>query len=104
METEHAPELETKTDSPDVAGCPAPVCSPVVEWRKGVLRVRDKDDLDCTDLHILTIDGRTVLRAIVPSHGLGLPVSDKDRKLIGQAIADYLANTQGLASPAGSEL
>jgi hypothetical protein len=64
--------------------------SPVVEWQKGVLRVRDKDDLDCTDCYVLTIDGRTVLRAIVPSHGLGLPVSDADRKLIGQALADYL--------------
>lgn len=68
--------------------------SPVVEWKTGVLRVRDKDDLDCTDIHVLSIDGRTVLRAIVPAHGLGDPVSDADRKIIGQALAEYLATSQ----------
>lgn len=57
-----------------------------------MLRVHDKADLDCTDVHLLTIDGRTVLRAIVPAHGLGEPVSDADRKLIGQALSEYLAN------------
>lgn len=72
----------------------APSGSTVVAWQKGVLRVHDKDDLDCTDVHVLTIDGRTVLRAIVPVHGLGDPVSDTDRKLIGQALAEYLANDQ----------
>lgn len=72
----------------------APIGSPVVAWQKGILRVHDKDDLDCTDVHVLTIDGRTVLRAIVPVHGLGDPVSDADRKLIGQALAEYLANNK----------
>lgn len=75
-------------------GLPAPICSPVVAWQKGMLRVHDKDDLDCTDVHLLTIDGRTVLRAIVPVHGLGEPVSDADRKLIGQALSEYLANLE----------
>ena len=81
------------TQSP--AELAAPPCSPVVAWQKGILRVHDKDDLDCTDVHVLTIDGRTVLRAIVPVHGLGDPVSDEDRKLIGQALAEYLANAAG---------
>ena len=82
---------KSKTPSDPAVDRAAP-CSPVVAWQKGILRVHDKDDLDCTDVHVLTIDGRTVLRAIVPVHGLGVPVSDADRKLIGQALAEYLAN------------
>lgn len=83
--------MKTETTTPP-AELAAPPCSPIVAWQKGILRVHDKDDLDCTDVHVLTIDGRTVLRAIVPVHGLGDPVSDADRKLIGHALAEYLAN------------
>jgi hypothetical protein len=85
--------MKTKPTQPP-AELDSPPCSPVVAWQKGILRVHDKDDLDCTDVHILTISGRTVLRAIVPVHGLGDPVSDADRTLIGQALAEYLANAE----------
>ena len=94
METEPAPNPTSATPTDNVSGvASAAPCSPVVAWQKGVLRVHDKDDLDCTDVYVLTVDGRTVLRAIIPAHGLGDPVTDSDRKLIGQALAEHLANT-----------
>lgn len=61
-----------------------------VEWQKAILRVHDADDLDCTDMWVLSIGGRNVLRAITGPSGLSEPVSAEDRKLIGEALAQFL--------------
>ncbi len=62
----------------------------MVTWKKAILKVQDKDELDCTDVWILEINGRTVLRAIEPANGLGEPVSAEDRETIGKALSSFL--------------
>ena len=42
METDTAPEKETGTDSPDVAGCPSPVCSPFDAIMGQIETMRDR--------------------------------------------------------------
>ena len=42
---------------------------------------------------ILSVNGRPILHAVALSE-ISEPVSAEDRKMIGQALAEYLANNQ----------
>jgi hypothetical protein len=44
---------------------------------------------------ILKVNGRVVLRAVAMSE-ITEPVSAEDRKMIGQALAEYLANARAV--------
>jgi hypothetical protein len=72
------------------AGSSLTACSPVVEWQGCKLRM--KSDSPAVPAWILSVNGRPILHAVALSE-ITEPVSAEDRKMIGQALAEYLANT-----------
>jgi hypothetical protein len=51
-----------------------------------------KSDSPAVPAWILSVNGRPILHAVALSE-ITEPVSAEDRKMIGQALAEYLANT-----------
>jgi hypothetical protein len=69
----------------------ASACSPVgrVEWRGANLHSNIEGVT--VPAWILSVNGRPILHAVALSE-ITEPVSAEDRKMIGQALAEYLAN------------
>ena len=69
----------------------ASACSPVgrVEWRGANLHSNIEGVT--VPAWILSVNGRPILHAVAISE-INEPVSAEDRKMIGQALAEYLAN------------
>ena len=91
----------SKTDSAPAVDRVAP-CSPVgrVEWQAANLYPTNGGD--SVDAWILSVNGRPILHAVALSE-ITEPVSAEDRKMIGQAIAEYLANVPALAQSGGEK-
>lgn len=74
------------------ARCPQPPCSPVVrvEWQSANLHPCDGSGATVRAWQ-LRINGRVVLNAVAMTD-IHEAVTAEDRKMIGQALAEYLAN------------
>lgn len=79
----------------------ATTCSPVgrVEWQGANLHSNIEGVT--VPAWILSVNGRPILHAVALSE-IGEPVSAEDRKMIGQALAEYLANA-GAVTPEETE-
>ncbi|MFD2256772.1 hypothetical protein ACFSSA_08805 [Luteolibacter algae] len=64
--------------------------SPVVTWQAAKLRPVDRD-MPTLNAWILSVDGKAILTATAGSD-LHESVSSENRRMIGQALVDYLAN------------
>lgn len=76
------------------ARCPQPPCSPVgrVEWQAANLHPCDGSGATVRAWQ-LRINGRVVLNAVAMTD-IHDAITAEDRKMIGQALAEYLANVQ----------
>lgn len=83
--------IPENTDTPQKADCPSAPCSPVgrVEWQGANLHSNIEGVT--VPAWILSVNGRPILHAVALSE-ITEPVSADDRKMIGQALAKYLAN------------
>lgn len=81
----------TSTDTTTITTEPRKICSLVgrVEWQAAILYPTNGGEY--VDAWILSVNGRPILHAVALSE-ITEPVSVEDRKMIGHALAEYLAN------------
>lgn len=88
--------MKTTQDDTATEGCAPAAGSPVrVEWQAANLHPCDGSGSTVRAWQ-LRINGRVILHAVAMTD-IHEAVTADDRKLIGQALAEYLANDQGQA-------